>query len=308
MGSIPQIFDEAALTLGRHRVRRQQLTSVEGARSDFLIVLAAQDICDRLDLVRRTFTSALVFGGHAEGLTRVLLERPGMERVEVADTVLPYAGDPRVVLRPLASLEVLGLPDETFDLIVSPLMLQWINDLPGVLAQLRRALKPDGLLIANLIGGRSLHELRASFLAGEADLPAGVSPHVHPMIDVREMGGLLQRAKFALPVADADAVTVTYAHPLALMRELRAMGARNVLAERRRGFMRRDTLGRVVEHYLSAWPGERARVAATFELVTATGWAPHESQQKPLKPGSAQQRLADALGVTKTPGDLPRSS
>lgn len=310
-GSIPRIFDEAALLRSRKRaLSRKWAQDRKGTweplqpdqdreRANFLMTMAEQDICERLDLVRRTFASVLVFGGHADGLIRALLERPGVERVEVADIVLPPIIDARIQRQQLRSLETIGVLDGSFDLIVSPLLLHWINDLPGVLAQLRRALKPDGLLVANLIGGRSLHELRASFLAVESELVTGVSPHVHPMIDVREMGGLLQRAKFALPVADVDTVAVTYAHPLALMRDLRDMAVTNVLMERRRGCLRRETLKRVVDHYQKAWAGEHARVTATLEIITVTGWAPHESQQKPLQPGSAQLRLADVLNAKK---------
>ena len=174
-------------------------------------------------------------------------------------------------------------------------MLQWINDLPGVLLQLRRALKPDGVLIANLIGGRSLTELRDGLLSGETETTAGASPRVHPMIDVRELGGLLQRAMFALPVADTETLSVTYTHPIGLMRDLRAMGATNILTQQRRSLLRRDVFLASMAAYQRGWTGAKGRVSASFEMLTITGWAPHETQQKPLKPGSAQQRLADVL-------------
>jgi NADH dehydrogenase [ubiquinone] 1 alpha subcomplex assembly factor 5 len=180
---------------------------------------------------------------------------------------------------------------------VSGLRLQLVNDLPGALVQIRRALKPDGLLLAALLGGNTLVELRTALLAAEEELEGGVSPRVAPFADVRDLGALLQRAGFALPVVDSDTVTVTYADPLALMRELKAMGAGNALVARKRLPLRRATLMRAVAIYRDRFGLPGGRVPATFEIVTLTGWAPHESQQKPLQPGSARTRLADALGT-----------
>jgi hypothetical protein len=187
------------------------------------------------------------------------------------------------------------------------LSLQLVNDLPGVLAQVRRALKPDGLLLAAMLGGNTLFELRTALLAAEEEVEGGASPRVAPFADVRDLGGLLQRAQFALPVVDAETVVVTYADPLALMRELRGMGAANVLRARSRKPLRRATLLRSLEIYAQRFGLAGGRIPATFEILTLTGWAPHESQQKPLQPGSAKMRLADALRTTEHPaGDIAR--
>ena len=205
-----------------------------------------------------------------------------------------------------ADEEVLPFRDASLDLIVSGLALQHVNDLPGVLAQARRALKPDGLLLAALLGGSTLNELRSAFLAAEEEIEGGASPRVAPFADVRDLGALLQRAQLALPVVDADTVTVTYADPLALMRELRAMGATNVLRARRRAPLRRATLLRAIEIYQERFGLADGRIPATFEILTLTAWAPHASQQRPLQPGSAKARLADALKVPELPLDPRR--
>jgi len=195
----------------------------------------------------------------------------------------------------VADEEALPFRDASLDLVVSALALQFVNDLPGTLIQIRRTLKPDGLLLAALIGGESLTELRVAFAEAEAEIEGGVSPRVVPFADLRDLGALLQRAGFALPVTDVDRVTVRYASPLALMHDLRRMGAGNVLTARRRTPLRRSTLLRVLEIYAERFADPDGRIRATFEIVWLSGWAPHESQQKPLRPGSAQTRLADAL-------------
>jgi SAM-dependent methyltransferase len=199
-------------------------------------------------------------------------------------------------LRVQADEEALPFRNESLDLVVSALSLQFTNDLPGTLIQIRRALKPDGLFLGALLGGETLTELRQSLLAAEEELEGGASPRVAPFADVRDLGSLLQRAQFALPVTDAESVRVTYAHPLALMRELRAMGASNTLLARRRTPLRRATLVRACEIYVERFGLANGRVPATFEMMTMTGWAPHESQQKPLAPGSAKVSLAQVLG------------
>jgi hypothetical protein len=184
--------------------------------------------------------------------------------------------------------------------------LELLNDLPGALVQMRRVLKPDGLLLAVLLAGETLSELRQAWLVAESELSGGVTPRVAPFADVRDPGGLLQRARFALPVVDSDTVTVTYASPLALMLELRAMAATSVLSDRRKVPLRRATLARAIEVYTERFGLPGGRVPATFEIITLTGWAPHESQQRPLRPGSARARLADALGTQELPtGDKP---
>jgi hypothetical protein len=177
--------------------------------------------------------------------------------------------------------------------------LHLVNDLPGTLAQLARVLRPDGLLLASMLGGATLTELRSAFLAAESELTGGASPRVAPVADVRDLGSLLQRAGLALPVVDAETVTVTYADPLALVREIKAMGASNMLVERRRVPMTRQLMFRALQIYRERFSGPDGRVPATFEIITMTAWSPDASQQKPLRPGSATARLADALGVTE---------
>jgi len=197
----------------------------------------------------------------------------------------------------VADAEALPFRDASLDLVVSALALQFVNDLPGTLIQIRRALKPDGLFLAALVGGDTLTELRRAFAAAEAEIEDGISPHVAPFADLREIGTLLQRAGFALPVTDIDRLTVRYASPFDLMHDLRRMGATNPLIERRRRPLKRATLMRMVEIYAEIFSDADGRIRATFEIVWLSGWAPHESQQQPLKPGSAQRRLADALGT-----------
>ena len=207
----------------------------------------------------------------------------------------------------MADEEALPFRDGSLDLVVSALALQFVNDLPGALIQIRRALKPDGLFLAAMLGGDTLTELRQAFAAAEAEIEGGVSPRVAPFADVREMGALLQRAGFALPVTDVERLTVRYSSPFILMGELRRMGATNVLTERRRTPLRRATLKRMAEIYAQRFADPDGKVRATFEIIWLSGWAPHESQQKPLRPGSAQTRLADALGTREIgTGEKPK--
>ncbi len=200
-----------------------------------------------------------------------------------------------------ADEEALPFRAGALDLVVSALALQFVNDLPGALVQIRRALKPDGLLLAALVGGDTLVELRQAMAEAEAEIEDGVSPRVAPFVDVRAAGALLQRAGFALPVTDVDRLTVRYASPLALMHDLRRMGATNPLVERSRRPLKRAVLRRMLEVYAERFADADGRIRATFDIVWLSGWVPHESQQQPLAPGSAQQRLADALGTREVP-------
>ena len=270
----PVIFDRKLLRVRRARAAKR-------GPATFLIERTAADLGDRLDAVLRRFDLAADIGTPTEAVRRVLMQRVGRVAEIVADE------------------EALPFRDGSLDLVVSALGLQFVNDLPGALVQIRRALKPDGLFIAALIGGDSLHELREAFAAAEAETEGGVSPRVAPFADLRNLGALLQRAGFALPVTDVDRLTVRYASPLALMHDLRRMGAANALVERRRTPLRRATLRRMVEIYGERFADADGRLRATFEIVWLSGWAPHPSQQKPLAPGSAQTRLADALGTTE---------
>jgi SAM-dependent methyltransferase len=292
MTTSPDIFDRDVLVRRRERV-------AAGARdSDFLLRHAAEDLFDRLRLIRRTFAVGASIGAAHGLVARRLRAASGVGiliETEASPGLLRQCDGARL----RAGEEVLPFAEATLDLVVSGLALQHVNDLPGTLIQIRRVLKPDGLLLASLLGGETLTELRQSFVAAEAELEGGASPRVAPFGDVRDLGALLQRAGFALPVADAEKLTVAYDSALHLMRDLRAMGATNVLRDRRRTPLRRGTLLRVAEIYAERFSRPDGRITATFEIVTLTGWAPHASQQQPLRPGSARQRLADALSVAE---------
>jgi SAM-dependent methyltransferase len=284
---------------------RRLLRAVRAGPAEFLVERAADDLADRLDTVLRDFPVALDLSTPTPHAARVLeaQRRVGQVVTAVSNAALA-AGRPGLAL--VADPERLPLAPASIDLAVSLLALHTANDLPGVLVQIRRALRPDGLLLACLPGGSTLTELRQALAIAESEVEGGVSPRVFPFADVRDMGALLQRAGFALPVTDVDSVVVRYADPLRLMRDLRAMGATNVLIDRRRTPLRRDTLLRSFEVYAERFSDQDGRIRATFELVWVSGWAPHESQQKPLRPGSAKARLADALGVPERPaGDTP---
>jgi SAM-dependent methyltransferase len=285
-----QIFDRALL------IRRRERAAVRAAEHDFLLARVADDIAERLSIVRRTFALAANVGAHHGLLSRRIAGIGGIKDIIDIDSTaaaLVHAQGPRVV----ADEEALPLADASLDLVVSGLSLQLVNDLPGTLVQVRRALKPDGLLLAAMLGGATLKELREVWLAAEAEVSGGASPRVAPFADVRDMGALLQRAGFALPVVDAETITVTYPNPFALMREIKAMGASNMLAARRRTPVTRGLLLRAAEIYAQRFGTADGRVPATFEILTLTAWAPDASQPQPLRPGSARTRLADALGV-----------
>ena len=260
----------------------------------FLLDRVAAELGERLSAVLRTFERAVDLGTPSDAVRRVLAASGKVATIVAAE---PDARHQAPALSVAADEEALPFADGALDLVVSALSLQFVNDLPGTLIQIRRALKADGLLLAALIGGDSLTELREAFAEAESEVEGGVSPRVAPFADVRELGALLQRAGFALPVVDSDRLTVRYPTALALMRDLRRMGATNVLSERRHTPLKRATLARVADIYASRFADADGRLRASFEIVWLTGWAPHESQQKPLKPGSAEQRLADALGA-----------
>jgi SAM-dependent methyltransferase len=276
--SPPVLFDRALL-----RVRQNRAAKLGPAT--FLLDRVAEDMADRVAAVLRDFGAAADVGTPGDHVRRALAPRLG----NVAAVVLP--DDERT---PLA------LAPASLGLAVSAMALQFVNDLPGVLAQIRRALKPDGLLLAATIGGDTLTELRQSFAAAESELDGGLSPRVAPFADLRDLGALLQRAGFALPVTDVDRVVVRYGDVFGLMHDLRRMGATNVLTERRRTPLRRTTLLRMAQIYQERFADPDGRIRATFDIVWLSGWAPHESQQKPLKPGSAKARL-DAAGQGEPP-------
>jgi SAM-dependent methyltransferase len=269
MREIPELFDADLLAMRRARA--------EGA--DFLREAVAREITDRLSEVNRTFQSPAVVGPS------------GMVWVEAMRT----AGMAEPALRPDAA--VLDLAEGAHDLVIHALALHWANDPVGQMVQARLALRPDGMFIGAMFGGGTLHELRAALAEAEVEVLGGLSPRVAPMGEIRDLGGLLQRAGFALPVADSERFDVTYASPLDLMRDLRAMGETNVMRGRLRRPMRRDMLARACEVYVERFGLPDGRVPATFEVLFLTGWAPAPDQPKPLRPGSAKARLADALGV-----------
>lgn len=301
--AVPEIFDRRAVRL--HRAR-----AAAGEGAGFLAAEVAGRLAERLDEVRRRFPLALDLGCGDGATARALAGRGGIERLVSADAAFAYArraATPALV----AEAEALPFAPASFDLVVSSLALHWTNDLPGALVQLRRLLRPDGLLLASLWGGGTLDALREALIEGELAEEGGASPRVSPFADPRDLGGLLQRAGFALPVVDTDEITVTYADAFALMRDLRAMGEGNAVAERRRGFTRRATLARAAAHYQAQCAGPDGRIAARFALVTLTAWAPAPSQPQPLRPGSAKHRLADALAgkdACAPPDGSPSSS
>ena len=294
MSSGPNIFDRHLLRVRQRRARR--LTP-----ATFLLDRVAADLGDRLSAVLRKFDVAVDLGTPSDAVRRVLAANNNISTIVAAG----LDGDD-IGLHVVTDEETLPFAERSLDLVVSALALQFVNDLPGALIQIRRALKPDGLLLAALIGGDSLTELRSAFAAAESEVEGGISPRVAPFADIRELGGLLQRAGFALPVVDSERVAVRYDSALALMRDLRRMGATNILHERLRTPLKRSTLERVMAIYADRFADADGRVRATFEIIWLSGWVPHESQQKPLKPGSAAQRLADALGTIELPaGEKP---
>jgi SAM-dependent methyltransferase len=280
----PLIFDRRLL-----RVRRARAAALGPAT--FLVERVADDIAGRLSAVLRKFDLAVDLGTPTDAVRRALADRVGA--IVAADPLASQLAGERLAV--VVDEEALPFREASLDLVVSALALQFVNDLPGTLIQIRRALRPDGLFLAAMIGGDSLTELREAFAQAEAEVEGGASPRVAPFADLRDLGALLQRAGFALPVTDVDRLTVRYASPLALMHDLRRMGASNVLSERRRTPLRRATLRRVFEIYAERFSDPDGRIRATFEIVWLSGWTPHESQQKPLAPGSAKTRLADAL-------------
>jgi SAM-dependent methyltransferase len=268
----PPLFDFSAAARARHRAN-----ALSGDR--FLYQAAAEGLADRLAAVMRKFESGLWIGD------------------AVPPEIAPFAQGWR--LADFDAREILAV-EGPFDLAVSLFSLQWINDLPGALIQIRRLLKSDGLFMGALLGGSTLSELREAFTHAEIATRGGVSPRVAPFADVRDLGGLLQRGGFALPVSDVERLNVRYRDFFALARDLRAHGLTNVMRERSRKPLRRDTLAALLAHY-AAHHGEQGKLLARFETLYLTGWAPHQSQQQPLQPGSAKARLADALGAVEHP-------
>ncbi len=273
----PKLFDRALL-------RARQSRAMGLGPATFLLDRVTEDMAERLHAVLREFKNAADVGTPSDQVCNALHERVDqLARIDLPDL----------------ESEPLPLQLESLDLVVSALALQFVNDLPGVLAQIRRALKPDGLLLAAMIGGDTLSELRQSFAAAEAECEGGLSPRVAPFADLRDVGALLQRAGFALPVTDVDRIVVRYDNAFALMQDLRRMGATNILLERRRTPTRRATMLRMAQIYGERFADPDGRIRATFDVIWLSGWAPHESQQQPLRPGSAKASLAEAVRKPK---------
>ena len=292
MPDSPHVFNRR--TVRRHRDR----AAAHFFEYDFLFREVAERLLDRLDDVKRSFPLALDLGCHDGTLGRLIEGRGGIETLVQCDL------SPAMAERAAANGAgpVLAGDEEaqpfapgTFDLVLSNLSLHWVNDLPGALIQARRALKPDGLFLATLLGGDTLNELRRALTEAELAEEGGASPRVSPMADLRDVGDLLARAGFALPVADCDTLTVSYPTPLKLMGDLRGMGETNAVAERRKTVSRRTTLLEAAARYGLLFEDTDKRVPATFQVFTLTAWAPHPDQPQPLKPGSGTVPLAEAV-------------
>jgi SAM-dependent methyltransferase len=299
-----------ALTLFDRRLLRcrRDRAAPRLAEHDFLFREAGERLVDRLSDMRRSFPVALDLGCRDGLLARILQGRGGIERLVASDSSLLMA---RAAASPTAPVivadeEALPFAAGSFDLVLSLLNLHWVGDLPGALLQICQALKPDGLFLGVMFGLGTLGELRECLLTAESELHDGAGPRVSPFAELRDAAGLLQRAGFALPVADSETLTVTYPDALALMRDLRGMGEANALAARPRGFAGRALFARAAALYAERYGDADDRIPARFQLIFLTGWAPHESQPKALRPGSARHRLAGALGTTEH--SLPRRS
>jgi SAM-dependent methyltransferase len=298
-------FDRALVRIHRDRA------AARFDQASFLKMRAIDDICDRLSFINRDFSSALDVGAHNGQLRQGLTANPLLSHkigfLAQCDISLAMASG---MMGPsfVGDEEHLPLADNSLDLIVSALSLHWVNDVPGFLAQARLALRPDGLLLVSFLGGRTLQELRAVMRQAESDMGLEASPRVSPFADAQDGAQLLQRAGFALPVADSDVVTVRYDNLFGLFRDLKAMGETAAFSGPRSPRLTRTLVARAADIYASDYADNDGRIRATFEIVTLTGWAPHASQQKPLRPGSAKMRLADALGVSEiSAGEKPNN-
>ncbi|SER33107.1 Methyltransferase domain-containing protein [Faunimonas pinastri] len=287
--SVIEVVKKSALRRNVARALRKRTPGV-----DFLLRAAVDDLGDRLATVERVFERAVLLAPdthHLAGMVQASGKAGSI--LQLAPAAVGLAPD---IAAAVADEEALPLAPASIDLFATALSLQWTNDLPGAMVQIRQALRPDGLFLASLFGGSTLVELRDSLMQAETELRGGASPRVLSFADVRQLGALLQRAGFALPVADRDTLTVRYDSAFGLMADLRAMGAANVLTDRDTGYVGRDLFLRTAQIYAERYSDPDGRIRATFEIVSLSGWAPHESQQKPLRPGSAKVSLADVLG------------
>ena len=282
---IMQIFDR--------RMVRQHRERAAVAYDDFSFLKdeIADRLLERLEEINRDFKVVLDIGAH-KGVLGERVQHELLVSSDLSHNMVSGCRGHGIVV----DEEMLPFKPAAFDLVLSNLAMHWTNDLPGALHQINTALKPDGLLLASIFGGETLKELRQSLMLAESEINGAVSPRISPFADVRDVGGLLQRAGFALPVADSDTVTVQYEHPLKLMQDLRGMAENNAVLARHKAFTSKAVMMRAAEIYAETYMGSDGRVPATFQIIYMTGWHVHESQQKPMKPGSAKMSLADALG------------
>jgi NADH dehydrogenase [ubiquinone] 1 alpha subcomplex assembly factor 5 len=294
----PHLSDMQALTAHRNRA------AAGFAEFSFLKQLGVDRLVERLSLVKRSFADILDIGCHAGEMVSALSDSAiyhhnmRFTQIELAQNFADIAS--RNNAHTLCSgMMPLPVGPAQFDAITSAMFLHWIDDLPGLLTQARLALRPDGFFVANMLGGRSLQELRQVLVAAESELFGGMSPRTLPMADIRDLGGVMQRAGFSLPVIDAELVTVTYPDMFRLMADLRGMGEQNALVARSRTFTSKALFMRAAEIYRDEFGTEDGQIGASFELITLTGWSPAPSQPQPLAPGSATRRLADAVDSTE---------
>lgn len=273
------IFDRARLRQNRTRI------AARFSDYDFLHVWAKKQLQSRLSDITRRFEKVVQIGVHGGA---------------VLDDIITMDLTPDFGSGVVADEEFLPFKDHSLDAVISPLNLHAVNDLPGALSQIKRSLKPDGLFMAAMFGGETLYELRESLMAAEIVLKGGASPRVFPFADKQQAGALLQRAGFALPVVDSEIVTVTYENIFKLLHDLRGMGESNIIAARNKSYAGKEFFMQAAQHYHENYAQADGRIVASFEIIFLLGWAPHESQQKPLRPGSAKNRLADALGSHET--------
>lgn len=280
------LFDHSLIDTNRRR-------ALSAGPADFLLDVVARELAERLSVIDRRFERAVELHGHTGATARAIAGTGKIDILERVESDEGFAAPGEALT--VSPLETVPLSPQSVNLLVSPLSLHLTNDTPGVFVQIRRALKPDGLFLAAIPGSGTLQELREVLLAAESELTGGASPRVIPFPDVRDVGALLQRGGFALPVTDKETYTVRYDSIFPLMKDLRAMGMANPLTGRSRRPLTRGILLRAAEIYAARFSDPDGRIRASFSIIYVSGWAPHESQQKPLKPGSATMRLADAL-------------
>ena len=293
----PSLFDINALIRNRNRA------AATFSQYDFLKQAAVERLADRLALVKRDFSALLDVGCHGGQLITEIRNqglydgRLDCQQLDIAPAFVAQAQ--QIAPASLTQLDILNVNANQFDCAASALFLHWAEDLIGLLTQVRLALQPDGFFVANLLGGRSLSELRAVLVDAETAISGGSYPRISPMADIRDLGAVMQRAGFALPVIDAELITVTYPNMFALMADLKGMGEQNILTARPRHFSSKKFFMEAAERYQDRFSTEDGQIKASFELITMTGWSPAASQPQPLRPGSAQMRLATALETTE---------